>query len=261
MVDLSFQLFSARKYPLYDTLKTVAELGYKYVEGYGGLDLASPDNGLGGVYADVAGLKQMLDKTGLGMPTAHIGLDLLELPERALELAGEIGIEVVICPWIAPAQRPKTAEGWGELGARMARIAEPFQKAGLTFGWHNHDFEFQPTDDGRLPIELMLAAAPGISAEVDVAWMVRGGIDPAPWLERNGDRIVAVHVKDLAPEGKNAAEDGWADVGKGILPWAELMHLVTEKTAARFFVAEHDNPSDVKRFAENTIAAVNSFGV
>ena len=69
----------------------------------------------------------------------------------------------------------------------------------------------------------MLDAAPGIGWEMDVAWVIRGGADPLKWIAEYGPRITAVHVKDIAPAGQNANEDGWADVGHGTVDWAGLI--------------------------------------
>ena len=53
--------------------------------------------------------------------------------------------------------------------------------------------------------------------------------------------------------------DGWADVGHGTLDWKGLMAALRGKTPARYFVMEHDNPSDYERFARRSIAAANAF--
>lgn len=246
-MDIGFQLFSARNYPLADVLRTIAELGYKQAEGYGSL------------YTDPQALRAQLDENGLGMPTAHIGLDDLGKPEQTLRLAETLGIKVVICPWLAPDQRPVDAAGWQRFGARLQELAKPYQDAGLGFAYHNHDFEFARLG-GRYAMDLLLEAAPSVSVEADIAWIVRGKADPAPWLEANGNRIIAVHLKDIAAPGENTAEDGWADVGHGVLPWAELFKTVTQKTGARYFIAEHDNPSDIERFASRSMAAIKSLG-
>lgn len=258
MTDLSLQLYSGRNYPLDSVIQTASRLGYMYVEGYGGTDTAT--GGLSGLYVNAPALRAKLDAAGLSMPTAHMGLDLVESPERALEVTRTLGINTVICPWLPPNLRPTDAAGWKALGERLGRAAVPFQRAGLTFGYHNHDFEFLPLPDGRFPMDVLIEAAPGISVEVDIAWVYRGNADPFPWLEKHGSRIVAIHVKDIAAKGENTAEDGWADVGHGTLPWRELMATVKSKTAAKYFVAEHDNPSDFARFAERTIASVKKFG-
>ena len=60
--------------------------------------------------------------------------------------------------------------------------------------------------------------------------MIRGGADPLQWIAHlRSDRITAVHVKDIAPAGENADEDGWADVGHGTVDWKALMAALKER--------------------------------
>ena len=74
-----------------------------------------------------------------------------------------------------------------------------------------------------------------------------------------GPRISAIHVKDLAVPGQNLNEDGWADVGYGTLDWQELYTEIKAQTAAKYFVMEHDNPTDIDRFASRSIATVKKW--
>ena len=129
----------------------------------------------------------------------------------------------MICPHIAADERPNDAAGWQAFGSGSAKVGEQCQEGGFEFAWHNHDFEFKALPDGSLPQKLMLDAAPGIGWEMDVAWVIRGGADPLKWIAEYGPRITAVHVKDIAPAGQNANEDGWADVGHGTVDWAGLI--------------------------------------
>lgn len=246
-MDIGFQLYSARNFPLDDVLAMLAALGYTQVEGFGG------------VYGDPRGLREKLDANGLGMPSGHVGLDQLDKPAEVIRLAEALGMKLIICPWLAPGHRPTEASGWQRLGERLQLLARPYLDAGLAFAYHNHDFEFARFGDDY-GMDLLLAAAPDVSAEVDVAWIARGGADPEPWLRKFGPRIVAVHVKDIAPAGQNADEDGWADVGHGVLPWQDLLATARGATAARYFMVEHDKPSDVRRFASRSIDALRTFG-
>jgi len=244
----SFQLYSARNFtPWEDVLAMVAAAGYDHVEGFGGL------------YADPAGLRAMLDANGLSMPTAHFGLDMLEGDfGKARSIAETLGVQTVICPHIAADLRPADEPGWRSFAARLMAVNEACAKAGLAFAWHNHDFEFANTD-GIVPMRVLLDAAPDIGWEMDVAWVVRGGADPLSWVHEYGTRIVAAHVKDIAPQGEAADEDGWADVGHGVLDWPAIMQALRERTAAKIFVIEHDNPSDAKRFATRSLASAQQF--
>jgi sugar phosphate isomerase/epimerase len=231
---LSYQLYSSRNFPpLADTLAMLADLGYDAVEGYGAL------------YADdaqVAELTAALGKSGLGMPTGHFGLAQLEAePAKVLAIARALGITRLYCPYLMPEDRPTDAAGWRAFGARLQAAGRPIRDAGLGFGWHNHDFELRPLPDGQVPQDLIFAGGPDLEWEIDVAWVVRGGADPAAWIARYAPRITAAHLKDIAPAGQNANEDGWADLGEGTVPWKALMADLRH-TPCDIFIMEHDNP-------------------
>jgi len=68
-----------------------------------------------------------------------------------------------------------------------------------------------------------------------------------------------VRLKDIAPEGERADEDGWADVGFGTINWTELFPDI-KNIPAKHIIVEHDNPTDVKCFAENSYSTIQSWG-
>jgi sugar phosphate isomerase/epimerase len=247
-MDFSYQLYSSRNFPpIDDVLGRLAKLGYRYVEGFGGL------------YEDAAGLAASLKKHGLLMPTGHFGLAQLKDTAAALKTAETLGMKVLYCPAIPKEERSQGEAKWVELGETLAQLGETFRKNGFGFGWHNHDFEFKPTDSGKLPMDIILETAPNNEWEMDVAWVVKGGQDPIAWMKRHGARINAVHVKDIAPAGQNANEDGWADVGHGTMDWTALYAAIKSTTNAQYWVMEHDNPADDARFAQRSIATVNAW--
>ena len=161
-------------------------------------------------------------------------------------------MEAVFVPAVPAEERSKDAAGWRALGDQLAKAAAPYWKAGLTFGWHNHAFEFVETETGEMPLDLIMAGDPKLALELDVAWVAKGGQDPLAWIEKYSSRIVAAHIKDIAPDGECADEDGWADVGHGIMDWSAIMAAL-RGTNARWFVMEHDNPNDHARFARRSL--------
>ncbi len=250
MTDFSYQLYSSRNFPpLADTLTMLAELGYKGVEGYGAL-YANP--------ALVDELKANLAASGLKMPTGHFGIDQLEQdPAGVLDIAHALGLETIYCPFLPPDQRPDTGKGYAEFGQRLQKASAPYRADGLGFGWHNHAFEFETLRDGAVPQVAIFEGGPDLEWEADIAWVIKGGGDPLHWITEFGPRITAVHVKDIAPAGENASEDGWADVGQGAVDWKRLMTAL-RSTPARNYIMEHDNPSNDRRFAERSLAAANA---
>ncbi|MCA3552233.1 MAG: sugar phosphate isomerase/epimerase [Rhodobacter sp.] len=244
---LSYQLYASRNFPpLGATLAMLADLGYDAVEGYSAL------------YADdaqVAALTAALGNSGLAMPTGYFGLAQIESePDKVLAIARALGIGRIYCPYLMPDDRPTDAAGWRAFGARLQAAGRPIKAAGLGFGWHNHDFELRPLPDGQVPQDLIFDGGPDLEWEIDVAWVVRGGADPAAWIARYAPRITAAHLKDIAPAGQNAGEDGWADLGTGTVPWTALMAELRQ-TPCDVFIVEHDNPSDHARFARRSLQA------
>jgi sugar phosphate isomerase/epimerase len=102
-----------------------------------------------------------------------------------------------------------------------------------------------------------MARGSALRFQPDLAWIARGGEDPARLLARHADKVVACHVKDLAPPGGNPAEEGWADLGEGILPWHALWPAA-RSAGARLMVLEHDAPSDPKRFLRRSLASARA---
>lgn len=239
---ISYQLYSSRNYgPLPNTLRMLSAEGYGAVEGFGGL------------YDDPEALRALLDDHDMAMPTGHMGLAAMEDAAKAARVARTLGIETLYMPAPPEALREQDAKGWEAFGDRLGALRRRLEDEGVRAGYHNHHWEFADIGIAERPMDLILQRS-GMDWEMDVAWVVRGGADPMAWIDRHGGRIAAAHVKDIAPEGDKADEDGWADPGTGTMDWDALSEAL-RGAGARHFVMEHDNPSDDLRFARRAMAA------
>jgi sugar phosphate isomerase/epimerase len=245
---LSFQLYSARTLePLEKQFELLAGLGYKQVEPYGGL------------FGDTGKLKDLLSRHGMAAPTAHVGLDRLRAdPVAAVGLCRDLGVGTIYAPAPPQDERDGGEAEWKAIGQELNRIGKVVTGEGLKFGWHNHHWEYGKAADGRLYLDILLEEAPDLLWEADLAWIVRGGADPATEVRRYAGRVEAVHVKDIAPVGQCLDEDGWADPGHGVLDWSTLLPVL-QQIGVKLFVAEHDKPNDVARFARRAFATVASW--
>lgn len=237
---ISFQLYSARNFPPVEThLEALAAIGFDAVEPYRG---AYGD--------DPAGFRRKLDGFGLACPTAHIGLADLDADRAAVvATAKTLGLETVIVPAVPAAERSKDVAGWKALGAKLAEHAAVLAESGLKLAWHNHAFEYVALDDGSRPIEHILAS-PAVLWEADLGWIVRGGGNIGAELGKFPGKVVAFHIKDVAPEGVTE-DDGWTDIGAGTIDWTALWPSI-EAAGTDLLVLEHDAPSDWRGFAENS---------
>jgi sugar phosphate isomerase/epimerase len=247
-MDYSYQLYSARNEPsLDDTLKTLKQLGYAQVEGWGGQ------------FTDADALAKSVKNAGLSMPTAHMGFTQLQDTSAALRMADAVGISTLYCPAPPSNDYREGKADWSKLAADLGKIADALTAAGKGFGYHNHHWEFVKLSGGKTPMELILEASPNTQWEMDLAWVVKAGEDPVAWMDKLGSRISAIHVKDIAPAGECLDEDGWADVGQGVLDWKQLIADAKANTKAEYYVMEHDKPSDAIRFARRSIEAVKQW--
>lgn len=248
MPRISYQLYCSRNFPpIGKTLQMLADTGFTEVEGYGGL------------FGDLDALRAGLDATGLRMTSAHVGLDMVEGDAAGtLAIMTALGCKKLFVPHLMPDARPADTAGWAAFGARLAAAGKPFQDAGLAFGWHNHDFELVPTDTGALPLDLIVDASDDLMLELDLGWVRRAGHDPVERIKAYAGRIAAVHVKDIAPDGQCSDEDGWADVGEGVMDWPAI-HAALQAAGVDHYVIEHDNPSDHARFARRSLGAIKNF--
>lgn len=246
-VTPGLQLFSLRDFPPLDQrLRELAGLGYVEVEPYDAL------------LGDPTGLAAKITAAGLRSPTAHIDLGRFRAGmDGVLRIAEALSLEVLVIPWLPPDQRPRDTPGWMRVAAEIAGYAVKAKAAGYRLAWHNHDYELAVLPDGSRPMEHLLAADDDILWECDVAWVTRGGEDPTEWIQRYPERIVAAHLKDIAPNPANG-EDGWADVGFGMLDWGLIVPAL-ERAGTRHWIAEHDHPADPVRFATRSLATMRSW--
>jgi sugar phosphate isomerase/epimerase len=242
---LSYQLYSSRKFPdLARQCAMLAKIGYRHAEPFGAL------------FNEIDATERAFKDNGLSAPSAHVGLAMFreDLPGTLAKLK-RLGVETAVVPAIPPTDRPKERAGWVALGHELSDLGKRLADGGLRLGWHNHSFEFETLPDGSKPLEAILGDDAKLLWEPDLAWIVRGNANPKEWLQRYRERIFAFHVKDIAPAGQCADEDGWADVGTGTIDFAGLLPAM-RATPATIWVVEHDNPSDDARFARRSYDAV-----
>ncbi|MBV9998225.1 MAG: sugar phosphate isomerase/epimerase [Verrucomicrobia bacterium] len=248
---LSIQLYTLRSLGELDrVLDAVKQAGYSHVET------------IGAHLEDAENVRAKLDARGLKVSSSHVSLaGLRERLDLVIRACRTLGFEQLFMPAVPPEQRGSDAPFWRSLGRELGLLAERMRDEGITLGYHNHHWELAPKQGKKTALELIFEAAgeSPLAWQVDIAWLVRGGADPKEWMARYRDRIVSAHVKDLAPAGRNQNQDGWADVGAGVLDWRDLWRAARE-AGARWMVVEHDKPADPAGTARANYAFISQMG-
>ncbi len=211
------------------TLARIAQLGFREVEfaGYFGRTGAQ--------------IRDALKANGLSSPSTHISLELLKSPgfPQLVETAATIGHKWMNLAWLAPPDRG-SAEKYNAHADALLAGQKVASAAGITMGYHNHDFEFDPIGaTNGYEILLDRTKGSGIQFEMDLYWMSVAGKDPVSYWKRFPGQFPMVHVKDSA----GAPTNEMRSVGDGTINWAQL--FAQRKVAGiQHFYVEHDNPKD-----------------
>lgn len=212
-----------------DTLAKVAAAGYPGVEFAGFQGLTATE------------VRGLLDKHGLKAFSAHIPVEAFRSDiDQVISDLQTVGATWGIVPWIAPDAR--TPEAFAKLGEEFNSFGQKLQEAGLKFGYHNHNFEFETKDENGATIwdNFIAATEPGlVSFELDAFWAEVGGYDAASVIQKNPDRIKLVHLKDAS------REDAKKDVpfGEGVLDWGAILSAA-RAAGVEYYITEQDNPSE-----------------
>ncbi len=224
------QLYSVRddmkKDPL-KTLRTLAEMGYNYVEGYG------YNNHKWQGEQDFREMKRLLEETGLTMPSSHFVLKSSDLDrtkgdftddfKRMAENAQAIGQQYFVSSFILPEDR-KDEDAFKHLCEVMDKAGEFFRRYNLRLGYHNHEFEFDPFGETTL-FDLMLTnvSPDNLSIQMDMGWVVYANQNPIEWFKKYPNRFVLSHIKDGNKRGDTTNKHTSCIVGKGDVDFKSII--------------------------------------
>ena len=207
---ISAQLWSVHDHTAKDFFKTLEALASF---GYTGVEFA----GYGNIKAQE--MKKKLDELQLTAISAHVGIDALQNSlDEQLEYLLTLGAKYIVCPG-AEINSIENALKYAEI---FNRIGEKANKAGLTFAYHNHDFEFV-LDQGHYPLEVLFDNVDlrYVKQQPDVFWIAYAGLDVNEYMTKNISRCPILHLKQL----QNTQSKRNVDAGDGILDFRYLMDL------------------------------------
>lgn len=177
------------------TLKKVSEMGYRSVH----CSKLAP--------IDPQKLRDLLDENNLSCAITNVDSKRLlnDLPAviREHQILGctNIGLSIM------PEQYRGSLEGVRAFVRNFKPIAQQIVDAGMHFHYHNHDVEFIREGSQTL-MDILLEELPEANFLLCAFWAQVAGVNPLDLLERYGDRIEIVHLKDMAvrPDTKSVGD-------------------------------------------------------
>lgn len=218
------------------TLKKVADLGYRGIEGGIPPDAAS----------SVLSYKQKFDS--LGLKIVAYGSNVDQLNSRFDEIAKTV--KALDCKYVVTYYGPceskeqilRDAQTYNEVGKRL-------HAEGIQFCYHNHCQEFAKFD-GKYGLDILFENTDPryLAAQIDVAWVTIGGEDPAKFILKYKGRCPLIHLKDINKNiVTNVLNDPrlkgiWTEAGTGVVNFKSVL-AAAEKAGVEWGSVEQDQPS------------------
>ena len=139
----------------------------------------------------------------------------------------------------APSEYRGSAEKVKAFIALTREIGRELKKHGMTFNYHNHDFEFKPLDNGKTMMDMLLEETDPETFRFipDVMWIRYAGADPVEVLHKMKGRVKVAHFKDYIIN--EAGERRFVSLGTGITPLEDCWKACCE-TGIPYVMYEQD---------------------
>ena len=243
--QISVQLYTLRDQLSIDleaSLAELAEIGYTRVEHAGFVGRTAQQ------------FRTALNNAGIRATSGHVGIPQpfdAATWQRALEDANIVGNKFIVHPFFGQdANGPiRDAAVYRAFARDLNRAGELARRAGLSFGYHNHQAEFlrqNGTDRTGYDIITGETDPRNVHLEVDLFWAFRGAHDPVDLIHRHRGRIKQVHVKDL---DVNAS---FADPGDGLIDFGRIFEHSREAGLIEYIV-ERDDAGTPPRSPEDAL--------
>jgi len=239
---IGIQLYMVREEMAKDTigtLKQLGEMGYKQLESFGS------DKGMFWGMSNKQFQKLARDH-GLTLVSSHYN-DEPNIPfEKQVELAAEIGMKYLICPWKGP---QKSIDNFKRFAEEFNRNGEICKKHGMRFGYHPHDYPYKKVDN-QLPIDVLLAGTDKnlVDFQMDFYYTVTEGQSPEAYIRNHPGRFKLCHMRNVLKQRLPAGskEESACDLADGIINYPKLLGFCLEHGMEYFFVEQsryyHETP-------------------
>ncbi len=170
----------------------------------------------------------------MAAPSRHwVSRDLSpENLDRMLTECEVLGSQVLVVTALPVEQRGKL-DSYKQAAEWFNEVGKAAHNRGVQFAFHSEPFDFPPLD-GIVPFDYLIDHTDPtlVEFQLDTANITKGGQRPLDYLTRLGNRVVSLHLKEVTTNGEAA------DLGSGIVPFAEILQRATGLGVKHYFVED-----------------------
>jgi sugar phosphate isomerase/epimerase len=259
---LALQLYTIRDAMAADvpgSLKKVSDTGFKYLE------LAGYSDGKFYGYAP-ADFKKLVNDLGMEILSSHTQVEAAGITvENAKKMAEDhalLGVKYCIQPWVVPEAR-KPLANWHKMAADWNKVGQIMKDHSIQFGYHNHNFEFEPLE-GKIPyFDVLMAELDKdlVTMEMDLFWTTKAGQNPVDIFNKYPGRFQLFHMKDMftkvdKPYFTTDGETDFAPVGAGVIDFKAIL-AAKDVAGMKYMIVEEDRSKTDSPFEDIKTSVTN----
>ncbi len=231
VTNVGLQLYSVREEMLADavgTLKQLAQIGYK--------ELESARSAKGHYYGlKPREIQKICKDLGMTLRSGHVHVD--KDWQRTVGEAAEAEQSYLVCSSLP--SEGQTVANYQKVADTFNKAAEDCKKAGLVFGYHNHEYEFEKAG-GQVLYDILLDRTDSklVMMELDLGWVIVTGNDPVKYFNKYPGRFPLWHLKDMAKGEPRSTE-----FGKGQIDIKKMLQNAKKSGMKYFFVEQEEYAS------------------
>jgi len=210
-----------------------------------------------------AELRRIVADSGLAAASGHFDYAGFE---SKIDYAHQLGLEYMVCPML-PKEQWTSIEGFQKAASDFNRWGKLVRDAGMTFAFHNHDYEFKPQGNTTGFAELMQHTDPAlVKLEFDLYWLTQGGQDPSAMLSKYADRARLIHLKDRTPDAPvsynmDKPSEHFTEIGKGTIAWRRLLTQARRQGIRYAFVDQDETVEPVLESLKESYAYLHMLNI
>ncbi|MEM6965363.1 MAG: sugar phosphate isomerase/epimerase, partial [Bacteroidota bacterium] len=179
--------------------------------------------------------KKYLDDINLTMVSCHC--NIYEDLETKAAQAAEIGVEYLVCPYVGP---QKSMDDWKKVTDKFNETGAICKKNGIKFAYHNHAYTFRAFS-GMMPHDFLMENTDPdlVDYEMDIYWVVTGGVDPINYLTKYANRFRLCHVKDRMKTASADEKEASCNLGTGMIDFPKILKIASDN-GMKYFIMEQE---------------------
>lgn len=188
-------------------------------------------------------LKALVDEFGIEIISVQVKPKyVFGAPEQIVSFCKQVGCKNVVISMLPFECILGKEEKFYAFLSTLDPMTDVYAKEGITLAFHHHNWEYIKFSCGQTRMQVLLSQTKKIKIVHDTYWTARCGIAPAKQIEEFGNRLLGIHLRDLAFKKKGIkvlATD--TVIGDGVIDFKSVLASAEQAGCAYYVIEQKTN--------------------